>query len=59
MMPNFISSISMLLLLGVLGIRSRNLIGYTAMHLFAHALLLPALAAVLMITSSYNPPVVP
>ncbi|WP_267360969.1 MULTISPECIES: TIGR00366 family protein [unclassified Methylobacterium] len=58
-LPNFINPFWMLPLLGVLGLRPRDLIGYTAVQFLAHALVLPALAALLMMTFSYHPPVVP
>lgn len=57
-LPNFINPFWMLPLLGVLGLRPRDLIGYTAMQFLAHALVLPALAGVLMMTFSYHPPFV-
>ena len=49
----------MLPLLGVLGLRSKDLIGYTSMQFFLHFPITLALAALLAATFSYHPPFMP
>jgi len=54
-LPNFINPFWMPPLLGGLGLRPRDLIGYTVVQFLAHALALPALAAVLLTAFPYRP----
>ncbi len=49
----------MLPLLGVLGLKSRDLIGYTAVQFFVHLPVMLLLAAILMTTFTYQPPIMP
>ncbi|MDP4023983.1 TIGR00366 family protein [Methylobacterium sp. NEAU 140] len=58
-LPNFINPFWMLPLLGVLGLKSRDLIGYTAVQFFIHLPIMLILAAVLMTTFTYHPPILP
>lgn len=58
-LPNLINPFWMLPLLGILGLRSKDLIGYTAVQFFIHLPLVLILAAVLMGTFEYRPPVRP
>lgn len=58
-LPNFINPFWMLPLLGVLGLKSRDLIGYTAMQFFIHLPVMLLLAALLMTTFTYQPPILP
>lgn len=58
-LPNFINPFWMLPLLGVLGLKSRDLIGYTAVQFMIHLPIMLVLAAVLMTTFTYHPPIVP
>ncbi|ANG98724.1 Short chain fatty acid transporter [Brucella pseudogrignonensis] len=58
-LPNFINPFWMLPLLGILGLKSRDLIGYTSVQFFVHVPIMLTLAALLMPTFSYIPPVMP
>lgn len=58
-LPNFINPFWMLPLLGILGLKSKDLIGYTSVQFFIHFPLVMILAAVLMTTFSYHPPILP
>ncbi len=58
-LPNFINPFWMLPLLGVLGLKSRDLIGYTAVQFMIHLPVMLVLAAVLMTTFTYHPPILP
>ena len=58
-LPNFINPFWMLPLLGVLGLKSRDLIGYTAMQFFIHLPVMLVLAALLMTIFAYQPPALP
>lgn len=58
-LPNFINPFWMLSLLGILGLKSRDLIGYTSVQFFVHVPIMLTLAAVLMPTFTYLPPQVP
>lgn len=49
----------MLPLLGVLGLKSKDLIGYTSVQFFVHFLIVMILAAVLMTAFTYHPPILP
>ena len=58
-LPNFLNPFWMLPLLGILGLRSKDLIGYTAMQFFVHFPVALVLAALLMPTFTFHPPVMP
>lgn len=58
-LPNFINPFWMLPLLGILGLKSRDLIGYTSVQFFIHVPIMLTLAAVLMPTFTYVPPMIP
>ena len=58
-LPNFINPFWMLPLLGILGLKSKDLIGYTSVQFFIHFPRVMILAAVLMTTFSYHPPILP
>lgn len=58
-LPNFINPFWMLPLLGILGLKSKDLIGYTSVQFFIHFPIVMVLAAILMATFSYHPPVMP
>ena len=58
-LPNLINPFWMLPLLGVLGIRARELVGYSILQLIVHAPLLFFLMWLLAQTLPYHPPVLP
>lgn len=58
-LPNFINPFWMLPLLGILGLKSKDLIGYTSMQFFVHFPIVMVLAALLMATFTYHPPIMP
>lgn len=58
-LPNFLNPFWMLPLLGILGLKSKDLIGYTSVQFVIHFPLVMILAAVLMSTFTYMPPVMP
>ncbi|WP_102223690.1 short-chain fatty acid transporter [Acidimangrovimonas sediminis] len=58
-LPNFINPFWMLPLLGLLGLKSRDLIGYTSVQFFVHLPIMMILGAVLMQTFTYVPPIHP
>ncbi|TDR93275.1 short-chain fatty acids transporter [Enterovirga rhinocerotis] len=58
-LPNFLNPFWMLPLLGILGLKSKDLIGYTSVQFFIHFPLVMILAAILMSTFTYAPPVMP
>lgn len=58
-LPNFINPFWMLPLLGILGLKSKDLIGYTSIQFFIHFPIVMLLAAILMATFSYHPPILP
>jgi len=58
-LPNFINPFWMLPLLGILGLKSKDLIGYTSVQFFIHFPLVMLLAAILMATFTYHPPIMP
>ncbi len=58
-LPNFINPFWMLPLLGVLGLKSKDLIGYTSMQFCIHFPVVLVLAAILMGTFSYHAPMMP
>jgi short-chain fatty acids transporter len=49
----------MLPLLGILGLKSKDLIGYTSIQFAIHFPIVMIVAALLMSTFPYHPPVVP
>ena len=58
-LPNLINPFWMLPLLGVLGLKSKDLVGYTSMQFFVHFPIVMLLATVLSYTFTYHPPVMP
>lgn len=58
-LPNFINPFWMLPLLGILGLKSKDLIGYTSVQFFIHLPVVLLVAAVLMGTFEFRPPVLP
>jgi short-chain fatty acids transporter len=58
-LPNFINPFWMLPLLGILKLKSKDLVGYTATQFLIHAPLVIITAALLMTTFSYHAPVIP
>src|SRR5690606_4843950 len=58
-LPNFINPFWMLPLLGILKLKSKDLVGYTAMQFLVHFPIVIAVAAILMHTFTYIPPVIP
>ncbi|CAN5194766.1 TIGR00366 family protein [soil metagenome] len=58
-LPNFINPFWMLPLLGVLKLKSKDLIGYTSMQFFIHFPVVMLLAVALMHTFTYRAPVMP
>ncbi|OZI25307.1 short-chain fatty acid transporter [Bordetella genomosp. 7] len=58
-LPNFINPFWMLPLLGILRLKSKDLVGYTAMQFLVHFPIVIAVAAILMHTFTYIPPVIP
>ena len=49
----------MLPLLGILGVKSKDLIGYTSMQFAVHFPIVLTVAAALMLTFNYHAPVIP
>ena len=58
-LPNFINPFWMLPLLGILGLKSKDLIGYTSVQFFVHFPIIMILAAILMTTFTYHAPILP
>jgi len=58
-LPNFINPFWMLPLLGILKLRSKDLVGYTSLQFFIHTPIVILAAALLMPTFTYLPPVIP
>ncbi|MGY8704883.1 TIGR00366 family protein [Bradyrhizobium sp. 18BD] len=58
-LPNFINPFWMLPLLGILGLKSKDLIGYTSVQFFIHFPIVMIVAAILMSTFTYHPPILP
>jgi short-chain fatty acids transporter len=58
-LPNFINPFWMLPLLGILGLKSKDLIGYTSVQFVIHFPIVMMVAAVLMTTFTYHPPIMP
>ena len=58
-LPNFIDPFWMLLLLSVLGLRSKDLVGYTSMQFLVHLPIIMALAAGPTHTFTHHPPGLP
>ncbi|MGY4311018.1 short-chain fatty acids transporter [Bradyrhizobium sp. JR3.5] len=54
-LPNFINPFWMLPLLGILGLKSKDLIGYTSVQFFIHFPIVMLLAAILMATLHLSP----
>jgi short-chain fatty acids transporter len=58
-LPNFINPFWMLPLLGILGLKSKDLIGYTSVQFCIHFPIVMIVAAILMSTFTYHPPILP
>lgn len=58
-LPNFINPFWMLPLLGILKLKSKDLVGYTAVQFIIHTPIVFIAAALLMMTFTYTPPVIP
>lgn len=58
-LPNLINPFWMLPLLGVLGLKARDIVGFTFLQLLAHIPLVLGLLWLLGLTLSYHPPVMP
>ncbi|WP_374546556.1 short-chain fatty acid transporter [Rhodoblastus sp.] len=58
-LPNLINPFWMLPLLGILGLKAKDLIGYTAIQFIIHFPVALFLAALFMATFDYKPPVAP
>jgi short-chain fatty acids transporter len=58
-LPNFINPFWMLPLLGILGLKSKDLIGYTSLQFAVHFPIVLTVAALLMMSFSYHPPILP
>ena len=58
-LPNFINPFWMLPLLGILRLKSKDLVGYTAMQFIVHFPIMIITAAILMRTFTYMAPVIP
>ena len=58
-LPNFINPFWMLPLLGILKLKSKDLVGYTGVQFVIHFPIVIIVAALLMPTFSYIPPVIP
>lgn len=56
-LPNFINPFWMLPLLGILGLKSKDLVGYTAIQFCIHFPLAMIAAAILMATFTYHAPI--
>lgn len=58
-LPNFLNPFWMLPLLGILKLKSKDLIGYTSMQFFVHFPIVIIVTALLMSTFTYVPPLIP
>jgi len=58
-LPNFINPFWMLPLLGILGLKSKDLIGYTSIQFCIHFPIVMILAGALMASFVYHPPILP
>lgn len=58
-LPNFLNPFWMLPLLGILGLKAKDLVGYTAIQFIIHFPVALALGALLMSTFTYQPPALP
>jgi short-chain fatty acids transporter len=58
-LPNLINPFWMLPLIGILGLKAKDLIGYTAVQFLVHVPIVLILAAALMATFEYHPPISP
>jgi short-chain fatty acids transporter len=58
-LPNLINPFWMLPQLGILGLKSKDLIGYTAAQFLVRFPIVLILAAVLTATFAYHPPIAP
>lgn len=58
-LPNLINPFFMLALIGVLGLKARDIVGYTVTQLIVHAPVVLILLWLLASTLTYHPPVIP
>lgn len=58
-LPNLVNPFWMLPLLGILGLKAKDIVGYTAMQFVGHFPVVLALSALLMWTFTYHQPVTP
>lgn len=58
-LPNFVNPFWMLPILGILGLKSKDIVGYTSIQFIIHFPIVMILAAFLMVTFTYHPPVLP
>ena len=58
-LPNFINPFWMLPLLGILKLKSKDLVGYTAVQFMIHMPIVIIVGALLMATFTYAPPIIP
>ncbi len=58
-LPNLVNPFFMLMLIGVLGLKARDIVGFTAVQLVVHAPIVLVLLWALAGTLTYHPPVVP
>jgi short-chain fatty acids transporter len=58
-LPNFINPFWMLPLLGILKLKSKDLVGFTAIQFLVHTPIVILTAALLMSTFNYHPPLIP
>ena len=58
-LPNLVNPFWMLPLLGVVGLKARDIVGFTALQLMVHIPLVLGLLAALAATLTYLPPQIP
>jgi short-chain fatty acids transporter len=58
-LPNLINPFWMLPLLGILGLKARDVVGFTVVQLLVHTPVVLLLLWLLGLTLSYSPPVMP
>jgi short-chain fatty acids transporter len=58
-LANFINPFWMLPLLGIVGLKSKDLVGYTSIQFFIHFPIVLIVTAILMSTFTYHPPILP
>jgi short-chain fatty acids transporter len=58
-LPNFVNPFWMLPLLGIVGLKAKDIVGFTALQFAVHLPVALMLGAILMATFAYAPPVIP